>query len=30
LTERDQWEDTDVDRKIILRWIFRKWDGGKD
>jgi hypothetical protein len=21
-------EDPGVDRKIILRWIFRKWDGG--
>jgi len=20
--------DTDVDREIILRWIFRKWDVG--
>jgi hypothetical protein len=20
-------EDTGVDGKIILRWIFRKWDG---
>jgi hypothetical protein len=21
-------EDPDVDGRIILRWIFRKWDGG--
>jgi hypothetical protein len=21
-------EDPDIDRRIILRWIFRKWDGG--
>jgi len=21
-------EDPGVDRRIILRWIFRKWDGG--
>jgi hypothetical protein len=27
LRERDQWGDLDVDRKIILRWIFRKWEG---
>jgi hypothetical protein len=23
-------EDTDVDGRIILKWIFRKWDGGMD
>jgi len=23
--ERDQLEDLDVDGKIILKWIFRKW-----
>jgi hypothetical protein len=28
LRERDHWEDSDVDRGIILRWIFRKWDVG--
>jgi hypothetical protein len=27
LRERDLWRDTDVDRRIILRWIFRKWEG---
>jgi len=26
LRERDHWGDPDVDRRIILRWIFRKWD----
>ena len=26
LRERDHWEDTDVDGRIILRWIFRKWE----
>ena len=25
--ERDHWEDQDVDWRIILRWIFRKWEG---
>ena len=28
LWERDQLEDPDVDWRIILRWIFRKWDVG--
>jgi len=23
-------EDPGVDGEIILRWIFRKWDGGMD
>jgi hypothetical protein len=27
LRERDCWGNTDVDGKIILRWIFRKWEG---
>jgi hypothetical protein len=24
--ERDHWGDPDVDRRILLRWIFKKWD----
>jgi len=24
---RCQWGDPDVDGRIILRWIFRKWEG---
>jgi hypothetical protein len=24
--ERDHWGEPGVDEKIILRWIFRKWD----
>ena len=27
LRERDHWADPDVDGRIILRWIFRKWEG---
>jgi hypothetical protein len=25
--ERDHLGDTGVDRRLILKWIFRKWDG---
>jgi hypothetical protein len=28
LRERDHLEDPSVDGRIILRWIFRKWDVG--
>jgi len=28
LRERDHWGDRGADGKIILRWIFRKWDVG--
>jgi hypothetical protein len=28
LKERDHWGDPGVDGRIILRWIFRKWDRG--
>jgi hypothetical protein len=27
LRERDHWGDQDVDGRIILRWVFRKWEG---
>jgi hypothetical protein len=27
LRERSHWGDPDVDRRIILRWIFRKLEG---
>ena len=31
MRERDHLGDTGVDGRIILRWIFRKWDeGGTD
>jgi hypothetical protein len=30
LRERDHLEDSVVDERIILRWIFRKWNGGMD
>jgi hypothetical protein len=30
LGERNHLEDPGVDGRIILRWIFRKWDGGMD
>jgi hypothetical protein len=28
LRERDHWGDPGEDGRIILRWIFRKWDVG--
>jgi len=28
LRERGQWGDPGVDGRIILRWIFRRWDLG--
>ena len=27
LRERDLWGDQNVDGRIILRWILRKWEG---
>jgi len=27
LRERDHWGGPDTDGRIILRWIFRKWEG---
>jgi len=27
LREREHWGDPDADGRIILRWIFRKWEG---
>jgi hypothetical protein len=28
MKERDHLGDPDVDRRIILRWCFKKWDVG--
>ena len=28
LGERDHWSDPGVEGRMVLRWIFRKWDVG--
>jgi hypothetical protein len=28
LMERDHWGDTGVDGRMMIRWIFRKWNVG--
>jgi hypothetical protein len=28
LREREHWGNSDVDGRIILKWIFRKWNVG--
>ena len=30
LRERDYFKNPGVNLRIILKWIFRKWDGGMD
>jgi len=30
LRERDHWGHPDADGRIILRWIFKKWEGVVD
>jgi len=30
LRERDHLGEPSIDGKTIIRWIFRKWDGGMD
>lgn len=28
LSERDHFKDTGLDGRIVIKWMFEKWDGG--
>ena len=28
LSERDHFQDTGLDGRIVIKWMFKRWDGG--
>jgi hypothetical protein len=28
MSERDHFQDTGLDGRVVIKWMFKKWDGG--